>query len=178
VNRVRNERYELTKKEIESACNINVITYIPEDARIPEAIAKGTPVVDIHPYSSASIAFNRLSAALIGQTYEPNTFIYRLMKMIGFAKEDFVKIPMRSEANRFSKKKKPLKIVKIEDEEAEEENGDEKDEENEEIRDVKKLRREVDESVKSPAKSEIKSDIRKRLAMKIKEKLRERGIEE
>jgi len=184
VNRVRNERYELTKNEIESACNINVITHIPEDVKIPESIAKGSPVVDIHPYSKASIAFNRLSAALIGQNYEPNNLLYKLMKMAGFAKEDFVKIPFMNDVIRSEqKKKKKPKVVKIKDEVEREEAGEEKsedEEENEEeeveARDVKKLRREVDESIKS--KPYAKSDIRKRLAMKIKERLGERGIEE
>jgi len=165
VNRVRNEIHELTKAEIESACNIKVITYIPEDGRIPESIAKGVPVVQLHAYSKASIALNSLSAAIIGENYEPTNFIYKLMKMLGVIKEEFVTIPKISsreeKEEKYERSKKSTRFRKMEREETE--RGEE------EIRDIKKLRRDVSES--------IKSDIKNRLDMKIKEKLRERGIE-
>jgi len=181
VNRVRNEKYELTRKEIESACNVNVITHIPEDAKIPESIAKGTPVVELHPYTKASISFNRLAAAMIGEAYEPNSFMYTLMKMLGVVKDEIVRMPSISEHR--SRAKLAFES-ESEDAEAEEEGEKEekkekkekrekeekKEEPEEEIRAVRKLQREVDKSVKS--------DVKKILAMKIKKKLRERGIEQ
>jgi len=147
VNRVRNEKYELTRKEIESASNLDSITHIPEDEKIPESIAKGVPVTELHPNADASIAFNRLSAALIGQTYEPRSISYSLKKMFGLTKEEVVKIPMRRD-----EMKKELKISK---------SG------REEKISARKIK------IHKSKNSEIKS----RLNMKLRQKLKERGID-
>ena len=167
VNRVQNERYELTRKEIESACNINVITHIPEDSRVPESIAKGSPAVELYPHSKAGMSFNRLSAAIVNQTYDPHTLTYALMKIFGLAKEEVVKIPPRSEREHMAKKK--FRYNENEDEKTEPQGKDQTEERHDEARDIEKLTREINESVKA--------DLKKRLSMKIKEKLKERGIE-
>jgi len=169
VNRVRNEKYELTRKEIESACNTNVVTHIPEDSKVPESIAKGVPLIELHPYSKASVAFGRLAAAMVGQTYEPRSFVYALMKLLGIVKEGYVKIPPRIERQQRVKKVRLKKDEEEKQTKQQKEKGKGREKEDE-MEDVKKLHEEVEES--------IKSDIKKRLAMKIKEKLREKGVGE
>lgn len=166
VNRTRGEKYELSAKEIESACNIDVITNLPEDKKVPESIARGEPAVILYPNSSISVSMNKLAAALIGQEYEPSGFYYVLMKSLGLIKESFIKIPTRRESReRRESQRKEKKIIKrVEEEEEENEEA-----ENAEAEDVEKISEEIKES--------IKADIKKRLAMKIKEKLRERGAE-
>lgn len=150
MNRVKNEKYELTRKEVESASNLDSITQIPEDGRIPESIAKGIPVTELYPNANASVAFNRLSAALIGQAYEPKGFTYALKKMLGIVKtkDEFVNMPAR-------KNKEPMK-------------ADAK---------FSKIAREKLGAAKTGTGRARNSEMKSRLNMKIKQKLKERGID-
>lgn len=69
VNRKKGVRYELSIKEIESTCGVNVIGVIPEDKHVPEGVAEGLPVVVYAPYSPASAAFKEVAAEMIGVSY-------------------------------------------------------------------------------------------------------------
>jgi len=69
VNRHRNQKYELTSKEINSAVKTEVLATIPEDSKIPESISKGTPVTVLHPNSKSSKAFKKLAAHLSNEVY-------------------------------------------------------------------------------------------------------------
>jgi len=93
INRVTNEKHELTRKEIESATNLSSIIEIPEDKRVPESIALGQPAVHNFSNSEASIAYNYLSGALIGEDYSPSGMRYGLRKMLGLTKKHIVRPP-------------------------------------------------------------------------------------
>lgn len=71
VNRVGGFRKELTLEEIGSVLKkIKVLGVIPEDNLVSSSIAVGKPAVQIYPYSSASIAFKKVAAKLIGKEFE------------------------------------------------------------------------------------------------------------
>ncbi len=69
VNRVRNQKYELTLKEIESTIGENVIAVVHEDNHVPESISKGVPVTISYPNSRVSNDINKLAGMLIGREY-------------------------------------------------------------------------------------------------------------
>jgi len=83
VNRVKNEKYELTTEEIESTCNCKIICKIPEDRRVPESIAIGMPVTIRYPRSPASISLKKLAANLIGEIYAPESFLDKVKRFLG-----------------------------------------------------------------------------------------------
>jgi septum site-determining protein MinD len=78
VNKLRGEKYELTKSEIESTCGVNVISFVPEDKSVPHGIANGTPSVLLSPYSRSSESFKRLAAKISGERYRSAGMIDRL----------------------------------------------------------------------------------------------------
>lgn len=86
LNKVTNEKYELTSEEIEKALKLKVIKKIPFDKKIPNSIAHKTPVVLFEPYCDASIAYKELAASLIGKTYSLNFLgkMKRFLRRINF----------------------------------------------------------------------------------------------
>ena len=80
VNRVKNEKYELTVEEIESTCGYDVISIIPETNKVPESIAEGVPIV-MNSGCPASIEFKRFAASLISEEYHPDGFWHKLRDM-------------------------------------------------------------------------------------------------
>ncbi|HDD46193.1 MAG TPA: septum site-determining protein MinD, partial [Candidatus Aenigmarchaeota archaeon] len=75
VNRVSG-KYELTREEIESACDAEVIGEIPEDKAMKACLMYGTPIVLAKPYSKSSIAFRTIAAKIMGKEYQPPRFLF------------------------------------------------------------------------------------------------------
>ena len=72
VNRYkRNEKNQISVKEIESTCNIPVIGVVPEDKTIKKSIFRRTPAVFLDPYSASAIEFKKIAANLLGEKYSP-----------------------------------------------------------------------------------------------------------
>lgn len=69
VNKMRNKSYEVSTNEIESSCESEVISTIPEDSAVQESISKRVPVIQYNPRSRAAIEFRKLAASLIGEKY-------------------------------------------------------------------------------------------------------------
>lgn len=69
VNKMRNKSYEVSTNEIESSCESEVISTIPEDSAVQESISKRVPVIQYNPRSHAAIEFRKLAASLIGEKY-------------------------------------------------------------------------------------------------------------
>jgi MinD-like ATPase involved in chromosome partitioning or flagellar assembly len=67
VNRVKNKRYELTRRYIERTLNLPVISVIPEDQAVNEALALRMPAVLYKQNAKASRCFKELSAAIFGK---------------------------------------------------------------------------------------------------------------
>ncbi|MGQ9787840.1 MAG: nucleotide-binding protein [Candidatus Hadarchaeaceae archaeon] len=61
VNKVRNEPFELTTKDVKNALGWPIIAVVPEDIKVREATSTGTPVVSYDPESPAAAEFRRLS---------------------------------------------------------------------------------------------------------------------
>ena len=81
VNRVRKDKYELKRSEIESILDVGVIVAIPEDRNVRKANFLHQPVVFYKPKSKASLAFIKLAALLLGKVYElPKSMIKKLFK--------------------------------------------------------------------------------------------------
>lgn len=69
INRVKNDKFEVSKKNIEAMLDKAVIGIIPEDNSVFRSLALKHPVVYTHPDSAASIGFKNLAAKLMGQEY-------------------------------------------------------------------------------------------------------------
>lgn len=92
INKVKNEKYELTVEEIESTCGYDVISVIPETNKVPESIAEGMPIV-MNSGCPASVEFKKLAASLIGEEYHPAGFWHRLRYVFNIKKYAARKLP-------------------------------------------------------------------------------------
>jgi len=70
VNRIKEEKHELTTEEIKEMLGIPVIAEIPEDDNVALSIAEKTPLVSLSPDSPAAIEIKKLAAFLSGKKYE------------------------------------------------------------------------------------------------------------
>ena len=85
LNRVTNEKTELSKDEIEAILEVPVLAIIPEDPEVKRASAYGVPLVIKNPTSPAAIAIKQLAAKLAGIKWkppEPESPIKRVFKAI------------------------------------------------------------------------------------------------
>ncbi|MFH1774495.1 MAG: cell division ATPase MinD [Methanobacteriota archaeon] len=96
LNRVRNERYELSVSEIEPFLDARVIAVVPEDAGVREGIASGNPVVLNSPNSPAAIEFKKLAAHLVGEEYIVG-FFTRLRNLFRFRRKPGSKAAVKVE---------------------------------------------------------------------------------
>jgi len=98
VNKVKNKKHELNLNDIEDATGIPVLSVIPDQDFVSEALASCIPGAVYAPNKDFSIEYMKLAAALIGETYEDKRI---LSKIKGFFRPDL----MRAEVNRmlFSK---------------------------------------------------------------------------
>lgn len=91
LNKVVGASYEPTKRDVEKALGVSVAQVIPMDLKVKEAIAKKIPIVAYSPNSSASIAFKKLAASIIGETYEssdkPHESLYKPLNFWGKLKK-------------------------------------------------------------------------------------------
>ena len=85
LNRVTNEKTELTQEEIEAILEVPVLAMVPEDPEVKRASAYGVPLVIKNPTSPAAIAIKQLAAKLAGikwQAPEPESPIKRVFKAL------------------------------------------------------------------------------------------------
>ena len=62
---------QISVKEIESSCGLPVIGIVPLDGNIKKSLFKRTPAVFLNSYSPATIAYKKIAASLVGETYTP-----------------------------------------------------------------------------------------------------------
>lgn len=140
VNRLKGEKYELSKDEIKMMCNVPVISAIPEDSKIPESISKGIPVCLYDENCKSALALKKLAASLIGEVYSPPSFWKKMKSFLGFGKREIVKREFYPKEKIERKTEEiPKKVVK------------------EEVEDIERL------------KEDLKEEILKRLKEKLKE---------
>lgn len=88
LNKVRNKKFELSIDDIEGAAQVPVLSVLPDDIKVQEAIANTAPVVLYNPKSRAAVEYKKLAASLIGEKYkETNMFL----KIRSFIKKDVSK---------------------------------------------------------------------------------------
>jgi len=76
VNMYKNkESNQISVKEIESTFELPIIGVVPDDDNIKRSIFKGLPCVLFDPCSSASIAYKKIAANLIGEQYKSPRFL-------------------------------------------------------------------------------------------------------
>ncbi len=75
VNRYTGDESELKPEEIEMICEAPIVGVIPEDDKIKKSLFHRTPLLALDPYCSASIAFKKIAAGLIGKVYQPPRFL-------------------------------------------------------------------------------------------------------
>lgn len=82
LNKVRREKHEITKEEIEAILGEEVLIEIPFDKNVLKSLAFKKPVIELNPYSPASIAFFELASKLSGKEYKKPKllFIRRLLR--------------------------------------------------------------------------------------------------
>ena len=82
LNRVKNEKYELSEEEIGQFTDLPILAKIPEDDNILKSTNFKTPVVSLYPNSPSSRAFFSLAGALIGEEYKEETTFWKRISSI------------------------------------------------------------------------------------------------
>jgi septum site-determining protein MinD len=77
LNKVYNKKFELSKKEIEEAAQVPVLSIINHDIQVPESIYHTNPVSLHNPKADSSIEYKKLAASLIGEEYKDPRFFSR-----------------------------------------------------------------------------------------------------
>lgn len=90
INKVHNENFEISLKEIENALEVPVLAVIPYDKNVLKSLSEMVPSVSYKPNSEGSVEYKKLAAALTGQKY-------RKTRMRDFFKKI---VPNRQEINR------------------------------------------------------------------------------
>lgn len=75
VNKVENEpSKELVEREVEMMTESHILSQIPYDSEMKEALFENTPLVLFNEYSEASIEIQKLAASIEGAQYEEPKF--------------------------------------------------------------------------------------------------------
>lgn len=93
INKTRKKRYELGISDIENATDSPVLSVLPDDANVLEALSLAKPVPTHKPKTNAAVEYKKLAACLIGEKYKDT----RLWSKI---KSSFVKKLPKDEINR------------------------------------------------------------------------------
>jgi len=86
LNRVENKSRELNVKEIENTIDSNVVSVVPENELVKEALAYEVPFVLRYPNARPSSEVMKLAANLTGREYRPppENLISRILDSFGF----------------------------------------------------------------------------------------------
>jgi len=99
LNKVYHKNFELSVNDIEYAAGVPVVSVLPHDIRVPEAVAETNPVALNKPKANSSIEFKKLAASLIGEKYKDPRFLMRLRDIMkkDIPKEDVNRLLMENE---------------------------------------------------------------------------------
>lgn len=87
LNKVKNTGNELTKEDVEALVGYPVISIVPYDDRVDEALAVKTPIVAHAPSSPAAAELKRLAADIMGVKYAPPKKGFSFLGLLGFLKK-------------------------------------------------------------------------------------------
>ncbi len=82
VNRASGKRHEMTREEISSMLDAEILAEIPEDIAVQKAIGSRMPVVQHSPRSPASSEIKRLASRIAGREYRAKQPWHK--KLFGF----------------------------------------------------------------------------------------------
>jgi len=99
LNRVRKKKFELSREDIEEAAQVPVLSVLPEDINVLEAIANTTPVALHKPKANAAIEYKKLAACLIGEKFEDPRLWFKLKSIFkkDIAKDNVNRLLMENE---------------------------------------------------------------------------------
>lgn len=81
LNKVKKERYQLQRKEIERTSEASIAGIVPYDSKVEIAMHKPRPLHKVYPRAPSAIAFNSLAAQIIDEEYEDPRFLSKLKKL-------------------------------------------------------------------------------------------------
>lgn len=86
VTKVKNDKNELSIKNIEELLEKDVISIVPYDDLIKSSITHKDALVNIHPNSKASLAYKELAAKILGMPYKEEKLVkeHKLSRMFRF----------------------------------------------------------------------------------------------
>lgn len=67
INKAYKKKFELSKKDIESASNTKILSIVPHNVKVVSALSRMQPVVVNFPRQDVSIAYRDLAGSLIGE---------------------------------------------------------------------------------------------------------------
>ncbi len=79
LNKVKNESYEITARELSDNSGVETVLEIPHDRRVEESIAKRVPVAIHRPHSRGGRHFRAAAASLVGEKHKKSNLIQKLM---------------------------------------------------------------------------------------------------
>lgn len=93
LNRVLNKKFELTIDDIEDASDTPVLSVLPFDVSIVEALSKTMPAIENSPKRDAVVEYSKLAAAIIGERYSDNRIFNKIRSL-------FSRTPSKTALNR------------------------------------------------------------------------------
>jgi len=82
LNKVRNRKFELTKEEIEKAAEVPILSVLPDDVKVLEALSKTVPAALHKPNRKVSKEYEKLAVQLIGEEYKKDNILSKLKGLI------------------------------------------------------------------------------------------------
>lgn len=74
INKAYKKKFELSKRDVESASGVKVLEVIPHDVKVVSALSRMQPVVINFPRQAVSSSYKTLAGSLIGETKKRNRF--------------------------------------------------------------------------------------------------------
>lgn len=91
LTRFSEGKNDLSMKEVEGIIGEKIISVIPEDDSVKNAIKQKNSVINLYPKSKSSLAYKKLASDLLGLKFNENykediTSIHKIMRFFGFRK--------------------------------------------------------------------------------------------
>lgn len=87
LNKVRKKSFELGKKDMVDASEVDVLASLPEDVKVLAALSKMVPVVSYAPRQGISKNYNKLAASLVNEKYKKKGILSNLKSKLKKKKE-------------------------------------------------------------------------------------------
>ncbi|MBW2978153.1 AAA family ATPase [Candidatus Woesearchaeota archaeon] len=82
LNKVRNKKFELTREEIEKAAEAPILSVLPDDVKVLEALSHTVPAALHKPNRKVSKEYKKLAAHMIDEEYKKENVLSKLKNFI------------------------------------------------------------------------------------------------